>query len=609
MYSEKHIQSADESLLLYQTTWVIDKTISLHELKIMPRAVLKAPEGKFLTLTVNGVGQDIRAGIYKGDVVLSVTDSFFMKPAGLMEENQIGRYAHAALVVQDGKVTNTVPAIIQGGSVSDTTADGIYLASTEECFNGVIVAGDSEYTVKNMKADFEGFGDNDFLGVGCAVAALDKAKVRVENCEFNFMGTTRCTLHVGGHSEVEVVNTSMTNFSPSEPDWTGDFSWQIGFLGQNRLAQLCDSGRVVYDHCHLKSNGWGILSIDGWDGGLSMMVKNSRLELTGPKSHGYGAFCIGDNSVTYDNCDVDVNGYPMMLMGMCGRGRAAILNSRIRGRRFGAMISGDDNSVMTIENSSFHTAKSTLCIKGSATVIHVKNTTMEPENGVLVQLMDPDESGMNVQAFYVPVGEVDERLPERDLSCASESEDVIINLTDCSLKGNVFNSTTNLRAYNRCERGEIGRFHDTIIGPLRQWAPEEGGDVYGESMEGRHNGDDLRGPKNLGLNLKNSHIEGVISAALQHYRKGLTVIHADERMEISNVTQTAAVPVNNGVILQLDETSGWVVTGDSYITALTLKPGAKLEAAGGKALCMTVDGQETSIRPGSYAGQIVLKPM
>lgn len=604
MYSEKHISNSSDFLLLYQTTWVIDQTVSFHELRIMPRAVVKAPDGKFLTLTVNGVGLDIEPGIYKGNVTISVTDSFFMKPAGLMEENEIGRYTHAAVVIDNGKVIHTVPAIIQGGTIGEKDLTDVYIASTEESFNGVIVSGDSEYKIRNMKVDFEGFGDNDFLGIGCAVAAIDTARVTVEDCEFNFMGTTRCALHVGGHSEVFVKNTSMTNFSPSAPDWTGDFSWQIGFQGQNRLAQLCDSGKVVYDNCDLKSNGWGILSIDGWDGGLSMLVKNSRLELTGPKSHGYGAFCIGDNSVTYDNCDVDVNGYPMMVMGMCGRGRASILNSRIRGRRFGVMICDDDNSIVTIENSSFYTSKSTFCIKGSATYIDVKNSVMEPDNGVLVQLMDPDESGMNVQAFFVPVGEKDVRLADRDLSNASATEDIILNIADSTLKGDIFNSTTNLRACNRCARGEIGRFHDTVIGALQQWNPDEGGDVYGESIEGRHNGDDLRGPKNIEVNLVSAHIEGVISSASQAYRDGLNVIHEDERMEISNVTQTAAPTVNNGVIVNIDSTSSWKVTGTSYITALSLAPGAVLLPTEGRKITMFIDGNETEIRAGHYQGDI-----
>lgn len=229
---------------------------------------------------------------------------------------------------------------------------------------------------------------------------------------------------------------------------------------------------------------------------------------------------------------------------------------------------------------------------------------MEPDNGVLVQLMDPDESGMNVQAFFVPVGEKDVRLADRDLSNASATEDIILNIADSTLKGDIFNSTTNLRACNRCARGEIGRFHDTVIGALQQWNPDEGGDVYGESIEGRHNGDDLRGPKNIEVNLVSAHIEGVISSASQAYRDGLNVIHEDERMEISNVTQTAAPTVNNGVIVNIDSTSSWKVTGTSYITALSLAPGAVLLPTEGRKITMFIDGNETEIRAGHYQGDI-----
>lgn len=42
------------------------------------------------------------------------------------------------------------------------------------------------------------------------------------------------------------------------------------------------------------------------------------------------------------------------------------------------MVIDDDNSVFTIKDSSFKTGKSTLCIKASATIIDIDNTTMEP---------------------------------------------------------------------------------------------------------------------------------------------------------------------------------------------------------------------------------------
>lgn len=596
------------SVMAYQSTWLIEETFSCYELIIRPRAVLLAPEGKFLTLTVNGVGQEILPGTYRGDVVLSVTDAYHMAPGGLMTMNQISRDFHTAIVVEDGKVTKTVPAILQGGTVADGETDNVYMASRERSFNGFVVAGKGDYTIRGVKADFDGFSDNDFLGVGCAVTAVDDANVIIEDCDFTVNGTTRCAVHVGGHSNVTVRRTKMTNICP-ETDWPGNFSWQVAFCGSNRLAQLTDSGDAVYEDCDLKTNGWGILSLDGCEGGQTLTVRNSRMELSGPKAHGYGAFCIGDNKVVYDNCDVDVYGYPLMMMGMFGRGEAAILNSRIKGRRYGVMINGDDNSTLTIRNSSFKTAKSTFCVHGSATAINVENSTMEAKNGTIVQLMDTDQCGMSMMEFRIPVGVVDQPLEDRDLSVASASEDVIFRLKDCTIQGDFLNSTTNIRAYRSCPIEGPGEFHDTLIGQMPDHMPPEGEDGdggFGGPIESRHNGDDLRGPKNLGLELIHTAITGTISSALQAYRDGLKVITEDCRMELTNITQTPAPTVNNGVVVTLDKDSVWTVTGTNYITALNLASGAIVAAPAGKTLSVTVDGAPVQLTSGSYTGKIVL---
>ena len=75
---------------------------------------------------------------------------------------------------------------------------------------------------------------------------------------------------------------------------------------------------------------------------------------------------------------------------------------------------------------------------------------------------------------------------------------------------------------------------------------------------------------------------------------------------LGGLTNTPAPTVNNGVIVSLDRTSRWTVTGTSYITALELAPGAVIEAAAGKALTATLDGTEIALAPGRYAGKIVL---
>ena len=586
--------------------WFVDHTYHLYELDIKPGATLTCPEGKFLTLTVNGVGRTIQPGSYKGDIYVSVTDSYPMAPHGLMVSTGKTTSYKQAVVIRDNQIQQQyfVPAILQDAEVGERVTDGLYLASTEEDFNGFILEGKSEYTIRNSRFDMEGMGHNDWLGIGAAITAIDDARVTIENCGFHFAGVTRCALQVGGHSDVVVRNCDFINISPDGSDWVDDFSWGIGFRGHNRINQFCDSAHVRYENCRMHGNGWGLLSIDGSFDPVEMIVKDCHLTLTGPLGHGYGAFNIGDNHIVYDHSVVDVYGYPVLLMGMEGKAVFDVINGcEITGRRFGAMVIDDDNSVLNIIDSSFRTGKSSICMKGSSTVVNITRSTLISGNGTILQLMDCDESGMNIQNYPIPVGVADVAIPGRNLAAVSPTEDVTINLTDCSLTGNFFNSTTNIRAYRNAVLGGMGKLCEGIFGYSLVPDPDKPLEI---GIQDRHNGDDLKGPKNLGLNLFGSTVTGVISSATQAYRDGLTSITFANGAELSNVTQTAAKPVNNGVVVTLDGNSAWTVTGTSYLTALALAEGAVLTAVDGKALTMTVDGMATDIQPGRYTGLIEL---
>ena len=595
-------------------TWLVEETTHLYDLTIAEGAALKAPEGKFIAMTVDGIGCDPKPGRYHGDIILTVAETYHMAPHALMRLNNISREFTDAVVIESGKVIaeKGVPALIQEGTVTGEKAEGVYISSTAESFNGILVTGDQPYLVKDCKMELDGFGANDFMGVGSAVAAIDTADVTIDGCDFTVNGVTRCAVHVGGDSHVTVKNSRIQNTSP-DSDWLGDFSWACGFLGTNRLCQLCDNGTVVYDNCDLISNGWGILSIDGTDKYNDMLVKNSRLPLSGPRSHGYGAFCIGGNHVRFEGCDVNVTGYPLMLRGMMDKGRAEIVDSKIRGRRFGLLAMGDTHSVLTLAGSDFETDKSTMVFKGSATTVNITETAMRPGNGVILQLMDNDESGMTGQDFKIPVGEADKAIEGRDLTTAGE-DDINMTLTACRLTGDFFNSTTNIQANKRSTQGGFGKFHDTLIGtgqghnePTKDGKIADGPDApKPDEDKPKMVMKDLDTPKNLGLTLVDTTITGIISSATQHYREGLTLIDESNRREMSNITQKAAPTVNNGVIVSLDRTSRWIVTGTSYITALELAPGAVVDAPEGKTLKVTLDGKAIDLAPGRFAGKLVL---
>lgn len=588
------------------TEWKVARTTRLYELVIEDGAKVTAPEGHFVTLTVNGVGMPFAPGRYQGDIVVTLSAYFHMAPHGLMTQNQISYDMHAAVVIADGQVEEDkgVAAMVQFGRVTGESAEGVYLASREESFNGIVVTGDKPYAIRNCQIDLEGFSANDFLGVGAAVAAIDKVKLTIENSEFNLSGVTRCAVHVGGDSDVTLQNCTLLNLSP-DSDWLGSFSWAVGFRGTNRLTQLTDNATVHYNNCFCKTNGWGVLSIDGSDEGVKMYVKDSVLEQFGPRAEGYGAFCIGDNLVSFDHTTVKVNGFPLLVMGMEGKGRAEIVGgSKIYGRRFGVMVVNDDNSVVTLKDSEFYTEKSTLCVKGSATKLELERVTMQPKNGVLLQLMDDDQSGMNFADFKIPVGVPDVPEEGRDLASVT-AEDVEVNITDCELTGDLFNSTTNIRATRSSTMGDMGKFHDAVVGLLPFF--DNDAPPMPSPVAARHNGDDLMGAKNLGLNLNKVRLTGVVSSAKQEYREGLNLITEVNREELSNVKQTAAPTVNNGVAVTLRGKSVWTVTGQSFLTSLTVESGSQVTAPAGKKLSFFVNGTRTALKTGSYSGKLELR--
>ena len=448
-------------------TWLVERDAECYEFTLKEGGRVLAPEGKQVTMTVNGIGKEIAPCHYLGVIRFQVTDAYTMGPHGLRRMANMDTPMNPALVIRDNEVAAEVSAttLLHGGSFDGKSASGLYIATSKGEQNGIIIEGNSEYTIENVCMDLEGFASCDFTGAGAGVTAIDQARVTVRDSQFHLSGVTRCAIHAGGDSEVTVNNCDLINLSP-DSDTVDTFSWMIGFSGTNRLTQLTDHAKVTYNGCRFLTNGWGICSIDGGSP-VEMTLNDCTMTLTGPRAHGYGAFCIGDNTVTMNRCHVNVNGYPMLVMGEDGAGRPSVLNSVIEGRRFGAMVIGDDNSLFRIENSSFRTGRSTFCVKGSATTFEIKNTRMQADNNVILQMMDTDETNMCTDNYYIPVGVKDEYKPGRDLCSAKPGRDVILNIADSEISGDFFNSTTEIRAYKEGFSGDPGIFMERNTGAVR----------------------------------------------------------------------------------------------------------------------------------------------
>jgi len=569
------------------TTWVVNETTNLSGLTIAEGTAIKAPDGKSLTMTVDGIGKAIEPGIYNGDILITVTDKLFGPASGMTQGGEPQEF-RTAILIEDGKYVpeKSVPAIVRGGEVTNEAANGVTIMGCEGSFNGIMINGDSEYTIEGVKIDFEGDGGNDFIGYGAGIAVFGNSKVTINNSEIKNRGLKRSTVHSGGNSVTTLNNCRLISETPDSEEVIP--LWALGLSGTNRVSQLCDYATVYYNNCYIQGNGWGTLSIDGGVR-VRMYLKDSTVELSGPRARGYGAFSIGDALISYDNCKVNVQGYPLLMGGHGDHQNGEITNgSVINSTLYGVMIFRDSGSELKVDKRAIlNSASSTFVVKGAHSYLNIDDAELNPGNGVILQLMDNDEPGMGPSRFIVPIG-ADVPIPGRDLAVADPKDDVFMTVSNMEVKGDFYNSTTDLRA--NCIED----------------VPMPGRGTGGPPQGGEDDEEDHQGVKNLDLKFTNAVVDGVISAATASYKEGVVIIDGSNFEELSAVTQTAQEPVNNGVIVSFDKNSVWTVTGTSYLTSLTIDKSSVIKAPEGKTLTMTVDGVKKPIAAGTYKGKIVL---
>jgi hypothetical protein len=565
--------------------WVVKENTALNSLTIAEGASVAAPEGKAVTMTVDGIGTPLKPGIYTGDVFLSVTEKYLAPRTGMQRGDQ--PEFRTAILIENGKYIagKSVQAIVRGGKVTNKATTGVSISGTEESFNGIIIDGDTEYAIDGVKIDFEGNGANDFIAWGAGIAAIGNAHLTINNTEVKIKGVTRCAFHAGGNSVTTLNNCRLINESPVKEKFRP--MWALGLSGTNRTTQLCDKATVYYNNCYVMSNGWGVLSIDGGVR-VRMYLKDSTVELIGPRARGYGAFSIGDAFISYDHCTLNVQGYPL-LMGGHGNSNGDITNCTvINSSLYGLMIFRDTDGHLKVDKgSTINSALSTFLVKGSSATINVDNAKLNPANGVILQLMDNDDPGMGPNRFIPPIG-ADKPIPGRDLTKADLKEDIFMTISNTEVSGDFYNSTTNLKA-NCIENIPM---------------PYMAG--MGDAPPMKIDNEAFQGVKNLDFKIVNAKVNSVISAATAAYREGVVIIEPSNCKELSAVKQTANEAVNNGVIVSIDKDSTWTVTGTSYLTKLTIVKGAVIKAPKGKKLNMMVDGVKTAIAPGTYTGKIVM---
>ena len=635
-----HAAAATTKILDPGSTWVVTEDTSLRSLTIAECATIKSP-GKNLTMIADGIETQIKPGTYK-NVELVITSKLNRSPVG--DNNRgVDNYRAAIYVDETGLVDPlSVGEAVSGGTVTAASASNIAINSASDNFNGIIVNGAAEYTIKDSAFSFlsksDGSDVSDFNGYGSVISAYNDARVTVDRVNIHTEGVARPAFFVYGYADVLVTDSSFKVMGGTLYDGyvnSADTSimvappWVLGITGSARATNLmgtCSSFTVV--RTDAKADNWGVLSTDGGSDML-MTVVDSTLTLTGQKDpfstnygSGYGTYILGAREYFY-GVTFNVGTYAGIVTG----GDAVYASSNFKkplsiyplkqvpngttvtdfmGRtREGYDVVTSDTAVFTgitglgrntvINSDAFgwmaH-ANGNLTIT-DGTIVNTDNTAFLMKAGDVNITVSGGAKINSKDGVILQMIDNDDALVGLDMS---RSIELCFNTEFNEAKGypgidyDLKKITTDRR----------NTYTFTAIDV------ELNGNLYnGTGYFGGQAADKLEVTLGKGASLK-----GTISAT--------SIIHVDEKGSqnthftmkeyyyLGHVANKMFYNGGNDISVTLKDGAAWTVTGIGTITGLTIGKGATITAPKGSSLTMTVDGVKKPIRAGTYEGKIVL---
>ncbi|MCJ2184784.1 right-handed parallel beta-helix repeat-containing protein, partial [Novosphingobium sp. 1949] len=374
-------------------SWTVARTTRLDSLHIAPGGVITAPKGKIVTLSVDGRTAAIAPGDYQGSIVLAVAE-----PVAWTAFLGDKHYAvPAGLYVNDGKVDAARSLLTPAaGTIDAQKASNLSITSALPGFTGVIVEGDTHYTLDHPVITLSGNGVDDSIGYGAGIAVKGKAVVTINNPVIRAHGVVRTAIFVDGAAQVEVNGADIETWDGTlpadytfsiEPGKMMEVPYGLGISGNVRATNVQGTSHVTYRNSRIRAEAWGALATDG-AGPTALTVIDSTIETV---RSGYGAYANGEAQDLFDNTVFRVTDYGLIVG---GPGSATFTNgSFVSSGKYGVMMhQGTGGGVVRFEKgAAMVSARTAFLVKDRGTTIELDHARVVPGNGVLVQTMANDD--------------------------------------------------------------------------------------------------------------------------------------------------------------------------------------------------------------------------
>jgi len=429
----------------------ISATKKLSALTVGADSTLAAPEGSSLTLTVDGIETPIVAGTtYTGSsstgVVLEVTDEIPVLYAAnfpVVGEVDFNYKWRTGIYVSDGSpvLSKSVTSAVQNLTLTEalTSLNSPKITSVGPAFNGIVVTASAAnmdaFVIKEPVISLTGNGGdgssyaypgmtgtpsdaaktwalqgNDFSGWGAGLVVQGYANVVLSNPSIYTKGVVRTAVLVKEYGSLTVnggVIEAHDGTLPTDYDYllneTGVLAqpwlvrggymsavpWMLGLKGNCRATNLLDHGTAIYNGTRISAENWAALSVDN-NNGVSLMANGCDIDV---KGSGYASYSIGGGtSVYFSNCNVNIPDDLYILAN--GSPSATFSGGKATSGRFATMSHSNSSGIVEINNGAIiTTAKALFLLKSAATSFVVDNATLTSTNGHILETAFNDDTG------------------------------------------------------------------------------------------------------------------------------------------------------------------------------------------------------------------------
>ena len=556
--------------------WEVTERTRLSSLTIAKGAQFVSPDGRSLTMTVNNVEESIEPGTYNGDIVLTPSTAIYKTYSG---EGITATYEfRTAVYVNNGSYMESysVPSAAKGGAVDARSADGVNVTSAAPLFSAFLIDGNSAFTINRPVIHMTGNGKNDFFGYGASIRVGDKSQVTINGAKIDNSGAVRTAIWVGDNANVTVNDSEIEAHEgvvPKDYGWswaTGESRkgavlmeapWMLGVKGNNRATVVVGHGTATYNNTHIRAQAWGALATDSVE---EILIKLNKCHIETVDS-GYGAIADENSMIDSRGSTFDVADYGAILIGgSVVLSDGSVLNSR----RFGLMAWGGNTGRIIIDKGSVvNSVKAAIQLKSASPEVLIDNATVISKSGTILEMFPNDDPNQSSGRQTSPpdakgIPRSESRAPKK--YCPSNgTNDQFTTIKNTTLTGNFVNALTETSAMN------VSLINATVTGAITTASYEHAVGPLGEKLVMQDSPD----------------LYYLIGEVTETYAPTLTA---------------------HGASVTLDGQSKWIITQTSYLTGLTVAPGASIAAPAGHSLGMTVDGTPHFAEPGVYKGEIVL---